>query len=48
MYRLECIQVGAPDLKRPPTNDVERFLSMLRIDSKGKLGELLDLDLNLK
>jgi len=40
--------VGASDSKSRSTDDVERFLSMLRFDSKGKLGELPDLDLNLK
>jgi hypothetical protein len=32
--------VGASDPKKPPTDDVERFLSMLRFDSKKKLGDL--------
>jgi hypothetical protein len=32
--------VGASDPKRPPTDDVERFLSMLRFDSKGKIEDL--------
>ena len=42
------IHVGASDSKRPPTDDVERFLSMLRFENKGKLGEIPDLNLNLK
>ena len=45
MHPLECIQVGASDIKRPPTDNVERFLSMLRFDSKGKLGDL-DIDID--
>jgi len=32
--------VGAPDSKKPPTDNVERFLSMLRFDSKGKFVDL--------
>jgi hypothetical protein len=32
--------VGASDSKKPPTDNVERFLSMLRFDSKGKLSDL--------
>jgi hypothetical protein len=42
------VPVGASDTKSRSTDDVERFLSMLRFDSKGKLGELPHLDLNLK
>ena len=34
------ISVGASDSKRPPTDNVERFLSMLRFDSKGKIADL--------
>jgi len=36
----EQIHGGASDSKKPPTDNVERFLSMLRFDSKGKLDEL--------
>jgi hypothetical protein len=32
--------VGASDSKSRSTGDVERFLSMLRFDSKGKLDDL--------
>ena len=32
--------MGASSLKNGSTDDVERFLFMLRFDSKGKLGEL--------
>jgi hypothetical protein len=39
------ISVGASDIKRLPTDNVERFLSMLRFDSKGKLGDL-DIDID--
>jgi len=31
--------VGAPVIKGPPTEDVERFLSLLSFDLKGKLAE---------
>ena len=41
------VPVGASEIKRPPTDDVERILSMLRFENKEKLGELPDLDLNL-
>ena len=34
------IPVGASVLEKPPTHDVERFLSMLRFDSRGKLNAL--------
>ena len=36
----EQINVGAPTSQKPPTSDVERFLSMLRFDSKENLGDL--------
>jgi hypothetical protein len=32
--------VGASISRKPPTADVERFLSMLRFDSKGKVNAL--------
>ena len=32
--------MGASESKRPPTDNVERFLSMLRFESKGKLDQL--------
>ena len=32
--------MGASDSKKPRTDNVERFLSMERFDSKGKLGDL--------
>jgi len=32
--------VGASDPKKPLTDDVERFLSMLRFEHKGKLDGL--------
>jgi len=32
--------VGASNTKRLPTDNVERFLSMLSFDSKGKLRDL--------
>jgi len=32
--------VGASVSQRPPIDDVERFLSMLSFDSKGKLMDL--------
>jgi hypothetical protein len=38
--------VGASESKKPPTDNVERFLSMLRFENKGELGELPDLDRN--
>ena len=41
------VPVGASDSNKPPTGDVERFLSTLRFENKGKLGELPDLDLNI-
>jgi hypothetical protein len=31
---------GALCSKAPPTDNVERFLSMIRFENKGKLGEL--------
>ena len=34
------VPLGASDPKMPPTDNVERFLSMLRFDSKGMLAEL--------
>jgi len=34
------ISVGASNSKKPPTDNVERFLSLLRFDSKGKLDQL--------
>jgi hypothetical protein len=42
------VRLGASDSKKPPTDDVERFLSMVRFENKGKLEELPDLNLNLK
>ena len=39
------VSVGASNSKEQPTGDVERFLSMLRFDSKEKLGDLgIDID----
>jgi hypothetical protein len=43
----EQVRLGAQVLKNRSADDVDWFLSMLRFDSKGKLGELPDLDLNL-
>jgi len=43
----EQIPVGASDLKKPSTDNVEWFLSMIQFENKGKLGELSDLDLAL-
>ena len=40
------VSVGASNSKDRSTDDVERFLSMLRFENKGKLEELPDLDLN--
>jgi hypothetical protein len=37
------IPVGSSTLKELPTDDVERFLAMLRFDSREKLKELPDL-----
>ena len=34
------------DSQKPPTDDVERFLSMIRFESKGKLDELPDFALD--
>jgi hypothetical protein len=34
------ISVGASVLEKPPTDDDERFLSMLRFDSKRKIEDL--------
>jgi hypothetical protein len=42
------VPVGASDSESRSTDDVERFLSMLRFENKGELGELPDLNLNLK
>jgi hypothetical protein len=39
-YGSEQISLGASDSKKPPTDDVERFLSMLCFDSKGKLRDV--------
>ena len=36
----EQIRLGAPNSKKPPTDDVERFLSMLRFDSREKVNAL--------
>jgi hypothetical protein len=32
--------MGASDSRKPPTDDVERFLSLLRFESKGKIEDL--------
>jgi hypothetical protein len=36
----EQIRAGAQISKKPPTGIVERFLSMLRLDSRGKVNDL--------
>jgi hypothetical protein len=36
----EQISEGASVFQKPPTNNVERFLSILRFDSKGKVNAL--------
>ena len=36
----EQISEGASISQKPPTDDVERFLSMLRFDSRGKVNAL--------
>jgi hypothetical protein len=36
----EHVPLGASVSQRPPTLDVERFLSMLRFDSRGKVNAL--------
>ena len=43
----EQIREGAQISEKPPTHDVERFLSMLRFDSRGKV-HALGLDTDLK
>ena len=43
------IPVGAQVSDKPPTDDVERFLSLVRFDSRGKvnaLGCYADLEIN--
>ena len=43
------VPLGASVSQKPPTADVERFLSMLRVDSKGKVNALdsyVDLETN--
>ena len=45
----EHVPLGASVSQKPPTADVERFLSMLRVDSKGKVNALdsyVDLETN--
>ena len=43
----EQIHVGAQKAMKPPTDEVERFLSLLRFDSKGKLDQLeVDLEIS--
>lgn len=37
---LDYLHVGASISQNPPTDDVERFLSMLRFDSRGKVNAL--------
>jgi hypothetical protein len=39
---------GAQKAIKPPTDNVERFLSMLRFENKGKLEELPNFNLNLR
>ena len=39
--------LGAQISQKPPTRDVERFLSMFRFDSKGKVNAV-ELDTDLK
>jgi len=41
------IPVGASDSRRPLTEDVERFLSLIRFESKGILGELPEFTLDI-
>jgi hypothetical protein len=36
----QCFSLGAPIAQKPPTQDVEWFLSMLRIDSREKVNAL--------
>ena len=36
----EHVAHGSSTLKEPPTDDVERFLAMLRFDSREKLEDL--------
>lgn len=36
----EHVPLGASVYQRPPTDHVERFLSMLRFDSRGKVNAL--------
>jgi hypothetical protein len=43
----EHVPLGASVCQRPPTDHVERFLSMLRFDSRGKV-HALGLDTDLK
>jgi len=38
----ELVRLGSSDTKRPPTDDVERFLSMIRFDSREKLHDLME------
>jgi len=41
----EQVSLGASDLKSRSTNQVERFLFILRLENKEKFGELSDVDL---
>jgi hypothetical protein len=34
------LPLGGTNLRKPPTQDVERFLFMLRFDSRGKVNAL--------
>ena len=42
------IPLGPQEKSEPLTIPVERFVFMLRLENKGKLGEIPDLNLNLK
>ena len=41
------VPVGSSSPKEPPADDVERFLAMLRFDSREKLKELPNLNLDV-
>jgi hypothetical protein len=40
------VRIGSSDPKRPPTDDVVRFFSMLRFNSKEKLQKLMEKEAN--
>jgi len=39
----EQILLGSSVSKKPPPDDVERFLAMIQFENKGKLGEIPNL-----